>query len=43
MINGKRKRMTRAEIHFRQISTNAIKGDLTAARLFLKVAPKYFA
>ena len=42
-VDGKRKRMTRAEINFRQVSTNAIKGDLTAARLFVKMASEYFA
>ena len=41
--DGERKRMTRAEIHFRQLSTKAIKGDLTAARLFVNMATKYFA
>jgi hypothetical protein len=41
--NGRRKRMTKAEIGFRQQFTKAIKGDLRAARLILKMAPKYFA
>jgi hypothetical protein len=31
--NGKRKRMTKAEIGFRQLFTKATRGDLTAARL----------
>jgi len=41
-INGKRKRMPKAEIYFRQLFTKAIKGDLTAARLIAKMAAKYF-
>jgi len=40
--NNKRKRMTKAEIHFRQIFAKAIKGDLTAARLVARMAGKYF-
>ena len=40
--NNKRKRMTKAEIHFRQIFAKAIKGDLTAARLVVKMAARYF-
>src|SRR6516225_2287204 len=40
--NSKRKRMTKAEIHFRQIFAKAIKGDLTAARLVARMAGKYF-
>jgi hypothetical protein len=42
MVDGKRKRMLKAEIHFRQLFTKAIKGDLTAARLVAKMAAKYF-
>jgi hypothetical protein len=38
MIDGKRKRMTRAEIHLRQLFTQGIKGDLTASRLLVKMA-----
>ena len=30
--NGKRKRMTKAEIEFRQLFTKATRGDLSAAR-----------
>jgi hypothetical protein len=41
--NGKRKRMTKAEIGFRQQFTKAIKGDLRAARDIFKMAPRYFA
>jgi hypothetical protein len=41
--NGKRKRMTKAEISFRQQFTKAIKGDLGAARLIIRMAPRYFA
>jgi hypothetical protein len=40
--NSKRKRMTKAEIHFRQLFAKAIKGDLTAARLVAKMAAEYF-
>jgi hypothetical protein len=41
--NGRRKRMTKAEIHFRQLFTKAIKGDLKAGRLIAGMATKYFA
>lgn len=41
-IDGKRKRMTRIEIHFRQLSTKAIKGDLAAASLLVNMASEYF-
>jgi Family of unknown function (DUF5681) len=41
--NGKRKRMTKAEIGFRQLFTKATRGDLTAARLIVVMAAKYFA
>ena len=40
--NGKRKRMTKAEINIRQPFAKAIKGDLTAARLVARMAAKYF-
>jgi Family of unknown function (DUF5681) len=40
---GKRKRMTKAEINFRQLFTKAIKGDLSAARLLVAMATEYFA
>ena len=42
MVDGKRKRMTRIEVEFRKLSTRAIKGDLTAVRLFLNMASEYF-
>jgi hypothetical protein len=41
--NGKRKRMPKAEIQFRQLFTKAIRGDLKAARLIVNMAAKYFA
>jgi hypothetical protein len=41
-IDGKRKRMRKGEIHFRQLFTKAIKGDLAAARLIAKEAARYF-
>jgi hypothetical protein len=41
--NGRLNRMTKAEIHFRQLSTKAIKGDLKAARLIAGMAKKYFS
>jgi len=41
--NGKRKRMTKAEIHFRQLFARAIRGDMKAARLIAKMATEYFA
>src|SRR5258708_27837647 len=41
--NGKRKRMSKAEISFRQLMTKATKGDLKAARLVVKMAKNYFA
>jgi uncharacterized protein DUF5681 len=37
-VDGKRKRMTRAEIRLRQLFTQGIKGDLTASRLLVKIA-----
>ncbi|WP_439374575.1 DUF5681 domain-containing protein [Bradyrhizobium sp. DASA03120] len=40
---GKRKRMTKAEIQFRQSFAKAIKGDLGTARLLVKMATEYFA
>jgi Family of unknown function (DUF5681) len=42
-IDGKRKRMTKAEIQFRQLFTKGIKGNLTAVRLIVNMATKYFA
>ncbi|QIG91103.1 DUF5681 domain-containing protein [Bradyrhizobium sp. 6(2017)] len=41
--NGKRKRMTKAEIQFRQLFVKAIRGDMKAARLIVKMAADYFA
>jgi len=41
--NGKRKRMTKAEINLRQQFKKAINGDLKAARLIFRMAPRYFA
>jgi Family of unknown function (DUF5681) len=41
-VEGKRKRMPKAEIHFRQLFSKAIKGNLTDARLIAKMAAKYF-
>ncbi len=39
---GKPKRMTKAEIQFRQLFAKAIGGDLKAARLIAKMANEYF-
>jgi len=41
--NGTRKRMTKAEIHLRQLFTKAIQGDLSAARLLVGMAAEYSA
>ena len=41
--NGKRMRMTKAEIEFRQSFAKAIRGDLGTARLLVKMATEYFA
>jgi hypothetical protein len=41
-IEGKGKRMPKAEVYFRQLFTKAIKGSLTEARLIAKMAAKYF-
>jgi len=41
--NGKLKRMTKAEIEFRQLFTKAIRGDLRAARLVVDMATEYLA
>jgi hypothetical protein len=40
--NGRRKRMTKAEIHIRQLFTRAIRGDLKAADLIMRMAKDYF-
>jgi len=42
VVDGKRKRMPMAEIHFRQVFSKAIKGDLAAAKLIATMAAKYF-
>jgi hypothetical protein len=41
--NGKRKSMKKVEIHFRQLLTRGIKGDLKTARLLVNMAEEYFA
>jgi hypothetical protein len=41
-IEGKGKRMLKAEIHFQQLFNKAIKGNLTDARTIAKMAVKYF-
>ena len=41
--NGRRKRMTKAEIQFRQLFTKAIRGDLKTARLMVSMAVNYLA
>jgi hypothetical protein len=41
-IDGKGKRMLKAEICFRQLFNKAMKGNLTEARLIAKMAAKYF-
>jgi hypothetical protein len=41
-IDGKDKRMRKAEVHFQQLFTKAIKGDLAAARIVGGMAAKYF-
>ncbi len=41
--NGKRKRMTKIEIDFRQLIASATKGDVKSARLVFKMVEKYFA
>jgi hypothetical protein len=43
VYNGKRKRMTKAEIGFRRLFAKATRGDLAAARLIVNMAAKYFA
>jgi hypothetical protein len=40
--NGKRKRLTKAEIIFRQTFAKATRGDLQMARLLVAMAAKYF-
>src|SRR5436305_9128906 len=42
MVDGKRKRMRKAEIDFQQSFAKATKGDLTTATLIAKMAAKYF-
>jgi hypothetical protein len=41
-IDGKRKRMLKAEVLFQKQFTKAIKGNLKTARLILKMATRYF-
>ena len=41
--NGRRKRMAKAEVEFRQLFTSALKGDLKTARLIVSMASIYFA
>jgi len=41
-IDGRRKRMLKSEIQFRQLFTKAIRGNLTSARLVAKMAGQYF-
>jgi hypothetical protein len=41
--NGKRKRMPKVEIEFRQLFTKALKGDLRAARHVFEMATEYLA
>jgi Family of unknown function (DUF5681) len=41
-IEGKGKRLLKAEIYFRQLFNESIKGSLTEARLIAKMAAKYF-
>jgi len=41
-INGKRARMTKAEIHIRQLFNRAIEGSLKEARQIVPLAAKYF-
>jgi len=43
MDKGRRRRMPKAEIQFRQLFAKAIKGDLATARLLMDMATKYFA
>ncbi|WP_375780251.1 DUF5681 domain-containing protein [Bradyrhizobium sp. ma5] len=38
----KRKRMLKAEIHFRQLFTRAIRGDIEIARIISRLAKRYF-
>jgi hypothetical protein len=41
-INGKRARMTKVEIHIRQLFSRAIEGNLKEARQTVPLAAKYF-
>jgi hypothetical protein len=40
-VKGKRKRMTRAEIHIRRLFKQGMKGDLRASRLLVKIAAEH--
>jgi hypothetical protein len=42
-IDGKSKRMLKADIYFRQIFNKAIKGSLPDARLIAKISARYFS
>jgi hypothetical protein len=42
-IDGKAKRMLKADVYFRQIFNKAIKGSLPDARLIAKIAARYFS
>jgi hypothetical protein len=41
-LDGKKRRMPKAEIHFRQLFNKSIRGDLDAARILARMAEKYF-
>ncbi|WP_166294272.1 DUF5681 domain-containing protein [Bradyrhizobium sp. 2S1] len=41
-IDGKRKRMPRAEIHLRQLFNKAMRGDIDAARIIATMAKQHF-
>jgi hypothetical protein len=42
-INGKKKRMSKAEIDFRQLFGRAVKGDSEASKSILSMSKRYFA
>jgi hypothetical protein len=42
-IDGKRRRMTKVEVEFRQMFEQAIKGNLEAGRLIASLAARYHA
>ncbi|MGY3697472.1 hypothetical protein ACVIGA_007552 [Bradyrhizobium sp. USDA 3240] len=41
-IDGKRRRMPKAEIHLRQLFNKAMRGDIDAARIIATMAKQYF-